>query len=209
MEHQDKGLPAPDGPRKVWQSLHQKEERGMEMRLNTDQLCALARYRERENVWGHWLAIATLLVGGAASVYMAVTIGPSWSRLGAAWMAAVIAIALWGARAGARKFQAGESCAQFMVRELEGSRRTLLEIQWGIALLLPTVLLFWWGDDGALRASALHLDPSSWRYHVLTNPWRFPAVLFLQAAMWAAMGLEARKRTLQAKDLRRAIGEGG
>ena len=203
MEHES------DNPRSAWQSLQRQEEPGMEMELTTDQLCAKARYRERENIWGHWLAASTLLVGGAASVHLAVTAEQIWSRLGAAWMAAVLAIALWGARAGARRFQAGESCAQFMLRELEGSRRTLISIQWGIALLLPTVLLLWRGDDGAVRANAMHLDPSSWRYQFLTSPWSFPAVLLLLLAIWAGMGLEARKRTRQAEELRGAIGERG
>lgn len=198
-----------DNPQGVWQSLHRQEEPGMEMKLTTDQLCAKARYRERENVWGHWVVVSTLLVGGAASVHLTVTTEQIWSRLGAAWLAAVMAIALWGARAGARRFHAGESCAQFMVRELEGSRRTLLEIQWGIVLLLPALLLLWWGDYGAFRANALHLDSSSWRYHFLTSPWRFPAFLLLLLVSWAVMGLEARKRTRQADDLRRAIGERG
>ena len=198
-----------DNPQGVWQSLHQHEEPGMEMKLTTDQLCAKARYRERENVWGHWVAVASLVVGVAASVHLVVTTEQIWSRLGAAWMAAVMAIALWGARAGARRFKAGESCAQFLIRELEGSRRTLLSIQWGIVLFLPTVLLFWKGDDGALRASSLHLDPSSWRYYLLTNPWLFPSVLLLLLGTWAAMSLEARKRTRQAEELRGAIGERG
>ncbi len=48
MEHQDKG--GPDGPQRVWQSIQQQEEGGMEMRLTTDELCVKARFRERDNV---------------------------------------------------------------------------------------------------------------------------------------------------------------
>jgi hypothetical protein len=164
MRHQDEGgpgLPAPDGPQEVWQSLHETEEQGGEMRLNTDQLCAKALFRERENVWGHWVATSTLLVGVAATGYLAVMTKQIWSRLGAAWMAAVIAVGFWGERSGSRRFHAGESCAQFMVQELEGSRRTLLGIQWGIVLLLPTLLLFWYGDEGALRAWSLRWESRS------------------------------------------------
>ena len=179
----------------------------MEMKLTTEQLCAKARYRERENVWGQWIAAVACLGFGAAFVYWAITMQQIWVRLGQAWMALLIAITLWGViRGGARSIDAGESCAQFMVRELEGSRRTLLAIRWGIVLVVPSVLMSWWGDYGAIRANALHLDPASWRYHVLTSPWRIVAVLLVLLACWAGLGLEAKKRARQAEELRRAIG---
>ena len=182
----------------------------MEMKLTTDQLCAKARYRERENVWGQWIATVACLGFGAAFVYWAITMQQIWVRLGQAWMALLIAITLWGViRGGARRIQAGESCAQFMVRELEGSRRTLRAIRWGIVLVLPSVLLFWWGGDGAIRANAPHLDPASWGYYFLTSPWRIVAPLFALMAGWAGLGLEAKKRARQAEELRRAIGVRG
>ena len=93
-----------------------------------------------------------------------------------------------------------------MVRELEGSRRTLLAIRWGIVLVLPPVLLSWWGGHGAIRAHALQLDPVSWRYYFLTSPWHIVVVLVALLAGWAGLGLEAKKRARQTEELRRAIG---
>jgi len=213
MEHDDENedrRPVPDGPQGVWQSLHRKEEPGMEMKLTTDQLCAKARYRERENVWGQWFAAVVCLAFGAACAYWAITMQQIWVRLGQAWMALLVAIALWGTiRRGARRILAGESCAQFMIRELEGSRRTLRAIQWGIVLVLPSVLLFWGGSHRAIRANALHLDAASWRYYFLRSPWGVAAPLLALLAGWAGLGLEARKRTRQADELRRAIGMQG
>lgn len=143
----------------------------MEMRLTTDQMCAKARYRERENVWGQWIAAVACLGFGAAFVYWAITMQQIWVRLGLAWMPLLVAIALWGViRGGTRRIQAGESCAQFMVRELEGSRRTLRAIQWAIVLVLPSVLLSWLGGYGAIRANALYFDQASWRYYFVTGP---------------------------------------
>ena len=178
----------------------------MEMKLTTDQLCARARYRERENVWFQWIVVLICLGFGSWFVYAAVTMQQIWLRLGNAWMALLMALALAGAfRVGARRMQAGESCAQFMVRELEGSRRTLLAVRWGFVLVVPSVLMSWWGGYGAMRANAMHLDPSSWRYHFLTSPWRIVAVLLVLFACWAGLGLEARKRARQSEELRRTI----
>jgi hypothetical protein len=207
MEHKHKhgqSLPGPDGPQSVWQSLHQQEERGMEMKLTTDQLCAMARYRERENVWGQWIAALACVGFGAVFVYGAINAQQIWVRLGHAWMGLLTAVTLWGGRGGARRVQAGESCAQFMVREFEGSRRTLLGIRQGIVLVLPALLLFGWGGHDALLRSAQHLDPASWRYHLMTSPWRIVPVLLVLLAGWVGLGVEAKKRARQAEELRQA-----
>ena len=178
----------------------------MEMRLTTDQLCAMARYRERENIWVSWIAAVVCAGFGAAFMYWAIRMEQIWLRLAQTWMALLMALATWGAMGWrARRIQAGESCAQFMVRELEGSRRTLLALRWGILLVLPWMAMLWWGANGVIRA-ALHLDPTSWRYYFPTSPWPFIALLPVLLACWAGLGLEAKKRARQADELRRAIG---
>jgi len=195
----------PEGPQRVWQSLHRHEEPGMEMRLTTDQLCAMARYRERENIWGQWIASVACLGFGAFFVYWAIRMEQIWLRLAQAWMALLMALAMWGVRGWARRIQAGESCAQFMVRELEGSRRTLLALRWGIVLVLPWMAMLWWGANGVTR-TALHLEPTSLRYYCPTSPWPFVAILLVLLTCWTGLGLAAKKRARQADELRRAIG---
>jgi len=210
MEHEDEieQSPAHETPQSVWQSLDQQEEPGMEISLTTDQLCARARYRERENVWFQWIAVVVCAGLGAPFVYSAVTIEQIWFRLAAGWLAVLIALALWGSVCvGARRFRVGESCAQFMVRELEGSRRTLLALQWGMVLVLPSLLMFWWGAYRAMQASSLPvLDPLSWRHYLMTGLWIIVGSLLVLLAGWVGLGLEARKRARQAEELRRAIG---
>src|SRR5579864_300118 len=121
MEHEDEILqePAPGTPQSLWQSLDQQEEAGMEMSLTTDELCARARFREKENVWFQWIAVVICGGLGALLVWRAVTMPQTWFRLALAWLAALMALAVWGSiRVGARRIRDGESCAQFMVREL-------------------------------------------------------------------------------------------
>lgn len=210
MEHEDEidNRPAPKTPQGVWQSLHQEEETGMEMSLTTDQLCARAHYRERENIWFPWVAVVVCVGFGAPLIYWAVRMEQIWFRLGVGWMVVLLALALSGSvRVGARRFRAGESCAQFMVRELEGSRRTLLALQWGIVLVLPSLLMFWWGGYRTMQARGLRLlDPVAWRHSLLTLLWSIVVCLLVLLAAWAGLGLEARKRARQAEELRRAIG---
>lgn len=210
MEHEDEveQRPAPGTPQSVWQSLDHQEEPGMEMSLTTDQLCARAHYRERENIWFQWIVAAFSVGFGAAFVYGAMRMAQIWMRAGLAWMAVLMALILLGSvRVGARRFQAGESCAQFMVRELEGSRRTLLALRRGMVLVLPSLLMFWWGAYRTMQARGLPLlDPLAWRHSLLTLLWSMIVSLLFLFAAWVVLGREARKRVRQAEELRGAIG---
>lgn len=192
MEHQSKeghGLPLPEGPQKVWQSLQQKEELGMEMRLSTEELCAKARFRERENVWFQWLIALHCLGLGAFFIYWVLTLEQIWLRLASAWMVILLAFLMWvGIRVGARRTQAGESCAQFMLRELEGSRQTALAFQRGFVLVMPAALM-----AGIGRAEGE------------SGIWRTIAVLLVLSLCAAGLGDSASKKARQAEELRRAM----
>lgn len=162
----------------------------MEMRLTTGELCAKARFRERENVWFQWLVALVCLGFGALFVYRVFTVEQFWLRLASAWMVILLALMLWvGIRVGARKIQVGEPCAQYMVREFDGSRRTALAAQRGFFLAIPPALMAWWG-----------------RPNPLTSIWGIVAVLLVLLACAVGLGNEARKKALEAEELRRAIG---
>ena len=210
MEHKDETgqRPAHETPQSVWQSLDQQEEPGMQMSLTTDQLCARARYRERENIWFKWVALVTCAGLSTPFVYWAVRMEQIWFRLAAGWLVVLLALAFRGSiGVGARRFRVGESCAQFMVRELEGSRRTLLALRWGMVLAVPTLSMFWWGAYRTMEARGLRLfDPLAWRHSILTLLWSMVACLFVLLACWVGLGLEAKKRARQAEELRGAIG---
>ena len=210
MEHHDEigRTPAPGTPQSVWRSLDQEEAPSMEISLTTDQLCAMARYREKENVVFRWIAVVVCLGLGAACVYLAVTMKQIWYRMALAWMAVLIASSLWGSvRVGARRIRAGESCAHFMVRELEGSRRTLLALRWGMVLILPTLLMFWWGTWRSIPASGLRLlNPPLWRHSLTTILWSIVFCLVVLFVAQVGLGFEAKKQARKAEELRRAIG---
>lgn len=171
----------------VWQSLHRQEEPGMEMKLTTDQLCSRARYRERENIWGRWFAAAACVAFGARFVYQAITAEQLSIRVADGWLALLMAVAACGVmRHWARRIEPGESCAQFMVRELEGSRQTQLALRWGILLALPSVLMM------RLSGPAKPLSGLA-------------GILLVFVAVWMWLGVDATKRARQAEELRNSI----
>lgn len=179
----------------------------MQMSLTTNQLCARARYRERENIWFQGFAGAACLGFGAAFVFGTIKMEQVWFRLALAWMALLTTFSFWGTiRVGARRMQEGESCARFMVRELEGSRRTLLALRWGMVLILPALLMFWWGAYSKLQAIGLRfVDPLAWRHSLMTLVWTIVGCLLVLFGSWVGLGLEAKKRAREADELRGAI----
>ena len=139
-------------------------------------------------------------------MYFAAVIEQIWVRLGFAWMIALLAAAVWGGiRVGARRIQAGESCAQFMVRELEGGRRTVLAMRWGIVLMVPALLMLMWGGSAAIQTGNLPIDPGLRRHLLLMSIWPVVGVLLSLLAAWSVLGREARKKASQADELRRAM----
>jgi ABC-type Fe3+ transport system permease subunit len=76
-----------------------------------------------------------------------------------------------------------------------------------MVLVLPSLLMFWWGSYRTMQARSLRLlDPLAWRHSLLTLLWSMVAYLLVLLANWAGLGVEARKRARQAEELRRAIG---
>ena len=210
MQHEDESdarRATPDGPQTVWQSLHRLEEPGMEMKLTADELRALARFKQKENVLFPWILSPAFLAIGALFVYGAIKINLIWLRIGLVWLAVLAALGIWGTiRVGARRMEMGESCAQFMVRELEGGRRTALAARWGIVAALPAILMIWWGSWGGIRTNAAQLGPVLWRHSLVTNLERLGLWLVLLLAAWVGLGREARKKSRQAEEFRRDTG---
>jgi hypothetical protein len=175
--------------------------------MTTDQLCAMAGRRERENVWGRRVALVTCVCFAAMFSYIVITITQPWIRLGQAWMVGIICLFFWGTiRRGPRRIRTNEPCARFLEREYDGSRNTLLQVRRGILLVLPSLAASWWGGYQAARANALHLDPTSWRFHFLNSPWLYvlyAVVLLVLLLGWLALGKAAEKASRELENLRR------
>jgi len=193
----------PATPESVWKSIGGKEESRMDMALTPDQLCAMARARERESLWSRRILLTMLIGLSGGFAYNVLSSSQLWVRLTQGWMFAWACLLVWRFRRGPRRMSATEDCASFLRREFEGKRKGMLEIQRYMLLLVPPILASWWAGLPFMRLRALRVDPSSPLYQFASGPWLFVVIGLLLALIWLAFGLAARKARGELDELRR------
>jgi hypothetical protein len=199
----------PPTPESVWKSIAGKEEASMDITFTPDQLYAMARSRERENLWGQYIGI--ILFTGLAGVcaYTVISVHQIWPRLSQAWLFAWSCWLAWGVGRGPRRINPTESCASFLRRSYESKRGGFLALRWYLFLLIPPFLASWW-TGGALRLSrlkALGVEPSSRLYEFSSGPWPLIILLMSLVLVWFAFGLAAKKAERELDELRRRTQE--
>lgn len=198
-----------DGPRpeEVWRELEQEQGKTMQDQMTTDELCARARSRERENVRARWASAAALIVFGVAFSYNVLSGTKPWVRLGQAWILGAMCLFAWNTvRKGARRITTNESCSNFLRGEFEEERRRLLERRRALVLVIvPGFLASWWGGGPALKAKAWGLDQSDWLFQLSAGPWPFLIVGLSLTLVWFAFGRAAKKAKREIEDIRRYI----
>jgi hypothetical protein len=75
-------------PESVWQSIDGKEEASMDVTFTPDQLCAMARSRERENLWSRRILLALMIGLAGAFAYNVVSVSQLSLRLSQGWLLA-------------------------------------------------------------------------------------------------------------------------
>jgi hypothetical protein len=194
-------------PESLWKSIDDKEGDSMEITWTPDELRALARSRERENLWGRRIGLALLIALAAAFAYNMFSISQLWVRLSQAWMLAWTGFLFWTSRHSPGRMSAAETSAGFLRRSFEGKRAGFLAIRWYLFLLIPPMLTGWLTNTGAAirvaRLKALGVDPSSRLYHYATGPWPFITLVLSLVLAWFAFGLAAKKATRELEELRR------
>jgi len=204
----DSERPAPD---RVWQSILGKEEERMDIPFTPDQLFAMARSRERENLWGQ--RIGFILFTGLAGVlaYNVISVHQIWSRLSLTWLFAWSCLLAWWVGRGPRRVNPTESCTSFLRRSYESKRAGFLALRRYLFLLIPPLLASWFtGGARALRLSrlrALGVEPSSRLYEFSSGPWPLIILLVSLVLAWLAFGLAAKKAERELDELRRRTQE--
>ena len=196
-----------DTPEVAWKSQKGEEHKSMQIALTPEELCALAQSREKLNARvGRGVVVVTVALA-AALLYNVYRVDQPWIRLGQAWTLGVI-VYLFGPafERGRRPTGASEPCAQFLVRQHESRQRGYLRIRSRVFLLIPGILVSWWGGAGLAAAKARGLDPSSWLYHLLAGPWLFVLFVVAVVLVWFAFGKAAEKAAQDRQEVHRAIG---
>jgi hypothetical protein len=215
----------PTTPENVWKSIDGKEEVDMDITFTPDQLCAMARSRERLNIWVRRVLLMLLIGFAGVLAYMFVAVGdssrnllpvsPLWARLGIGWCFAWTCLLVWGMfREGPRRMSATDNCASFLQREFKAKRSGLIATQrYMLLVLIPPMLALWWGGGwraarlGHWGLSARGVDPSSWLYQFAGGPWPFIILGLLLVLDWLAFGLAAQKATRELDELARRTQE--
>jgi hypothetical protein len=170
------------------------------------EICALARRRERASVWERGLGLFALAGLALAFAHNTWQISQPWVRLGQGWMLLVMTVYLWNLIRNRTHVRAsGDSCAGFLLRSLKMKRDGYLAIRRIVLLIIPALLVSWWGRGGALRARAIGLDPSSAYYRYLTSIWPIIATIVLLLLVWAAFSKAAKKASAEFETLRQRV----
>lgn len=193
----------PSTPEGVWKSIQGKDEGSMDITFTPDQLCAMARSRERESIWSRRILLALLIGLAGAFAYNVYSVSQPWIRLSQGWMLAWTGLLIWRFRRRPPRASATENCAGFLRREFEGKRRGLLEIRRYMFLVVPPILVSWWARGPELRMRAPGVHPSVGIYGFAAGPWPFIITGLLLVLVWLAFGLAARKAARELDELGR------
>ena len=187
------------------QNLWKDNDPALPQPLDTTGICAMARRRERENVWMRGIVLFALACFAIAFAHNTWVVDQPWVRLGQAWMM-IVMMYLWGLirdRTGRRA--SNETCSGFLLRSLKMKRDGYLGVRRVILLFIPGVLASWWGGGPALRARAMGLDPSSIFYRYMTSVWPIVATCFLLLLVWFAFSGAAKKASAEFEAMRESI----
>lgn len=175
--------------------------------LSPDRICEMARCRERDSLWSRRIAAFALVCLGGAFLYNCLRVDQPWVRIGQGWMLAATLYYAWRvARSKSDRRDGNETCLAFLVRSLEGKRRTMRELQWTVLVVVPAMLASWWGGGPELRARAMGLDPSSPLYRYYTGGWPFVVTALTLAFVSFAFADGAKKaaRKIEGLNARRS-----
>ena len=169
-------------------------------------ICALARRRERENIWQRRLALLALAGLAVAFAHNTWEVDQPSVRAGQGWMLIVMTLYLGSViRNRTNRKAPDETCAAFLLRSLKTKRDGFLAVRRVVLLTIPAMLASWWGGGPALKARAMGLDPASLWYRYLTSVWPMVATCCLLLFVWLAFTGAARKSAAELEELRERI----
>jgi hypothetical protein len=190
----------------AWKSQEEEQQPNMRIALTADELCALARSREKLNTYLTLTVAAVTAVFAGAFLYNVYAIEQPWIRLGQAWTLGVIIYLFWPAFAsGHRRMGASESCARFLERQHEERRSGYLRIRRRLFLFIPGIAASWWGGGPLATVKGRGLSPSFWLYHFCAGPWPFVMIGAALIIVWLAFGKAAERAAHDREEVRRGM----
>jgi hypothetical protein len=187
-------------PQTVWKKRGEEEEeqRTMQVRLTPDQLCAMARSREKLSARVRTASLVVIAAIAAGLLYDLYRIDQPWIRVGVAWTLCVVVYLFGSAFENKAPSDAGEPCTRFLEREHEERMRHYLRIRNRLFLLIPAILACWYGRALTIikNSSASGSAPS----------WLFLTAAIALVLVWLAFGKAAQKAASDRDEIRRSAG---
>ena len=185
-------------PQTVWK----KQEEGplnRQVLLTPEQLCAMARSRERLSARVGSASLVVIGVIATGLLYDVYRVDEPWIRIGVAWTLCIV-VYLFGPAFGnkVRGLDASEPCIRFLEREHEERMRHYLRVRNRLFLFIPGILACWFGRTLTIikGSSASHSAP----------PWMFLTVAIALVLVWFAFGKAAQKAARDRDEIRRSGG---
>jgi hypothetical protein len=190
----------------TWKSQEEEQQFNMRIALTADELCALARSREKLNTLVNLAVAAVTAIFAGAFLYNIYAIEQPWIRLGQAWTLGAIVYLFWPAFSSrGRRLGASEPCARFLERQHEERRLGYLRIRRGLFLFIPGIAASWLGGGPLATVKGRGLDPSSWFYRFWTGPWLFVMIGVALILVWLAFGKAAENAARDREEVRCVI----
>ena len=185
-------------PQTVWKA-HGEEQRNMRVVLTPDQLCAMARSRERLRARVGSISLIFVVAIAAGLLYNVYRVDQPWIRIGVAWTLCIV-VYLFGPafENKVRQADASEPCIRFLEREHEERRRHYLRIRNRLFLFVPGILACWCG-----RALTIMKGSSASGF---APPWLFLITAIALVLVWFAFGKAAQKAAHDRDEIRRSAG---
>ncbi|HEY4084582.1 MAG TPA: hypothetical protein VGM43_01530 [Bryobacteraceae bacterium] len=188
------------------QDVWKRNEADLPHSLAADQICAMARRRDREAVVARRLALFALAGLAGAFIHNTWILPPSWAKAGQGWMVVVMTVYLWGAiRSRTGRRASDETCVGFLLRGYEVKRNGYLAARRLVLWMIPGVLASWLDHGVSLQVRTTGLDPSSAGYRYLTSGWPTVATWALMILLWLAFSSAAKKAAGEFEALRQRI----
>ncbi len=185
-------------PQTVWKA--QGEEQGsMQVVLTLDQLCAMARSRERLGTRVRSASLFVIAAIATGLLYNLYTVDQPWIRIGMAWTLCLV-VYLFGPafENKVRQADAGEPCARFLEREHEERRGHYLRIRNRLFLFVPGIVACWFGRAPKIVKGS----PASGS----APPWLFLISTVALVLVLLAVGKAAEKAARDRDEIRRSAG---
>ena len=167
----------------------------MRVVLTPDQLCAMARSRERLRARVGSISLIFVVAIAAGLLYNVYRVDQPRIRIGVAWTLCIV-VYLFGPafENKVRQADASEPCIRFLEREHEERRRHYLRIRNRLVLFIPGILACWFGRAPTIIKGSFASSSAP--------TWLFLTTVIALVLVWFAFGKAAQQAVRDRDEIR-------